>query len=81
MSAVCGGERARYVMRAEMTGTKPGGSPGDLVKAEAMSQLALALPAELPLDPCFVFHGLRVRPPALPATTGPPPNFAPSPCA
>ena len=32
-------------MRAEMAGKKQGGSLGDLVKAESMIQLAIALPA------------------------------------
>gem|GEM_PF-5257084 len=30
------------------------------------AEVALALPAELPLLPCFGFQGLRVRAPGLP---------------
>ena len=32
--------------------------------------VALALPAEDPLEPCFGFHGLRQRAPALPDHAG-----------
>ncbi len=45
MSAEMRAGEDRGVMEAEMAGKKQGGSLGDLVKAESMIQLAIALPA------------------------------------